>query len=889
MPGSNIPLASAQNSTRGRLKVFFGYAAGVGKTYAMLEAAHQRQTEGWDVLVGAVEDTLPAETARLLAGLEALPMRTLLQHGVTFRELDLEGLIQRRPRLALIDDLAHRNAPGALHPHRYQDVQDLLDAGMDVYTTINAHNLASLSDVVAQITGLPVHETIPDAILDAADEIELVDLPPDELLTRLADGKIAVSEQAARTLRKFFRKGNLTALRELTLRRAAERVDDQMRTYMRARSIAGPWPAAERLLVCLSLNPQAERLIRTTRRLADELNAEWLAVYVNTPANLRQPLEEREQLQAVLSLAEQLGAQTLRVNGKDPAEAIQQTAKAHNVTKIVIGRPPGPRWREALRGSVADELIARSGAIDVLVLGDAAAPEKETRTVLAGLRARQSGWQRYAAGLLLVGLAALLSAALRLYFSPTNLVMFFILAVLVAAVYLGRGPALLASFSGVFVFDYFFVPPYYTFNVADTEYLLTFTVMLAVDLVISQLATRAREQTAAAEQREAETAMLYALSRSLAVVEGLENILDSVTQAAAHMFSAQIWLYLTDESGADLLTYGSPAGEPGAETEQTAARWVLVHGQAAGRGTGTLPGSPARYLPLKTLHAVVGVLCIAPLPGSAADLTETQLRILEAYASQAALAIERAQLEKQARRAQLLQATQQLQSALLNSISHELRTPLVSITGVLNFLDDEAALEEEPARRQMIHTARRDSERLNRLVANLLDMSRLEAGALHVLKEPNDLQDAIGVALNQMEERLEGRPLSVQVNPQLSLVPMDFVLIVHVLVNLLENAHKYSPPGAPLEIRAGPAVGGVLVEVLDRGAGLEPGEEERIFEKFYRGRAGTQTGGTGLGLSICRGIIEAHGGRIWARPRPGGGAAVSFTLPISPEGEALES
>lgn len=869
---------------RGRLKIFLGYAAGVGKTYAMLEAAHQRQAEGWDVLVGTVDTHQRAETEHLLAGLALLPPMTAWKHGVPSSEMDLAGILQRRPRLVLVDELAHSNAAPALHPRRYQDVLDILSAGCDVYTTMNVQHLESLNDVVSQITGMVVYDTVPDSLIDSADEIELVDLPPDELLNRLADGKVYVPEQAARTLRKFFRKGNLTALRELTLRRAAERVDDQMRSYMQTRAIHGPWPAAERLLVCISLNPQAERLIRTTRRLADELNAEWLAVYVDTPANVRQPLEQRERLQDVLTLAEQLGAQVVKVTADRPADAILQVAGQHNVTKIVIGRPPGPRWKEALQRSIVDELIARSGNLDVYVVGGDSAVPPRLPTPRAERNLRNG--LRYPLALLLVGLAALLSTTLHAYFSATNLVMIFILAVLIAAVNLGRGPALLTSITGILVFDFFFVPPYFTLNVADTEYLLTFLVMFAVNMVISQLAVRTREQATAAEQRESETAILYSLSRNLAVTEGLENILKVVVQDVGQTFGREVLIFLPAAASNELLPYG--AAGPIDEREFSAAAWVLEHGKLAGRGTDTLPDLSASYMPLKTVHGVIGVLRVKPLGAAveSARLSPEYTRLLEIFSNQAALAIERAQLEEQARHAQLLQATEQLQSALLNSISHDLRTPLVSITGVLSDLDEESLTNIDPARRQMIHTARSDAERLNRLVGNLLDMSRLEAGAMRILKEPNDMQDAIGVALDELDKRLADRPVTVQVQPGLPLVEMDFVLIVHVLVNLIDNAHKYSPPGAPLEIRAEQRGAEVVVQVLDRGAGIAPEDLEHVFEKFFRGRVPESVSGTGLGLSICRGIVEAHGGRIWAEARPDGGSLLSFCLPLGAPGLA---
>jgi two-component system sensor histidine kinase KdpD len=870
--------AEEQGRQRGRLKIFLGYAAGVGKTYAMLEAAHQRRDEGVDVVVGYVETHGRAETEARLAGLETVPRRVIGYRGVALEEMDLRAVLDRRPQLVLVDELAHTNAPGSLHEKRSQDVLDILQAGISVYTTMNVQHLESLNDVVAQITGITVRETVPDRVIDAADEIELVDLPPDELMQRLNEGKVYVPEQAARAIRLFFRKGNLTALRELTLRRAAERVDNQMRLYMQTRAIPGPWPAAERLLVCIGPTPLAERLVRSARRLADELNAEWLAVHVETPneAGMREAMRDR--VAQSMRLADQLGAKTMVVSGNSVAETILDYAQQNNVTKIIAGKPLRPYWLDLLRGSIVDQLIRKSGLVDVYVVsGSAPQPSPQPRP--EPIRSRKH-WAGYGWTVGLIALATILGRFFYLRIAPTNLVMIYLLVVVISALNFGRGPAVLASILGVLAFDFFLIPPYITFAVSDTQYILTFIALFAVGLVISQLAARAREQADAAQRRQAETAILYNLSRSLAEAGGLDEILKVVIENTSQTFKRDALIFLPEPGQAQRLRqFGSPAGSPLDENEMAVAIWSFEHGEPAGRGTETISASDARYLPLKTANGVVGVLCVKPLEAGQ-RLPPEHLRLLEAFASQAAVAIERARLAEQAQQADLLKATEKLQAALLNSISHDLRTPLVSITGVLTNLEEDGQVMDEDMFRRLVTNARHDADRLNRLVANLLDMSRLEAGALRLKDEANDVQDIIGVALEQLSSRLGDRQVVVAVEAGLPLAQVDFVLIVHVLVNLIDNALKYSSPDAPVEVDARRRDGWVQIVVRDRGVGIPPGDLERVFEKFYRVSNPANVSGTGLGLSISKGIVEAHGGRIWAENRPSGGAAITLSLPL---------
>jgi two-component system sensor histidine kinase KdpD len=870
-----------QQQKRGGLKIFLGYAAGVGKTYAMLEAAHQRKGEGVDVVVGYVETHKRIETEALLNGLELIPRQSISYRSVQIPEMDIDAVLRRKPQLVLVDELAHTNAPGSRHAKRYQDVEELLAAGIDVYTTLNVQHLESLNDVVAQITGTTVRETIPDRVIDEVTDIELVDLPPQELLNRLKEGKVYIPEQAQRAIQKFFRQGNLTALRELSMRRAAERVDDQMLAYMQTEAIPGPWPAGERLLVCISPGALGERLVRTARRLADELKAEWFALYVETPQQARIPQEQRDRVARMLQLAEELGAKSFSLPGESVAETVADYARRHNVTKIIIGKSRHSRWVELLRGSVVDQLIRLSGPIDVYFVNSEA--ETALKQTVEAWKPHPP-WRRYLWGLGLVTSATGLGFLIHPFLSPTNLVIIYLLTVVLAAVFLGRGPAIMVSVLSVVAFDFFFVPPRFTMAVSDTEYLLTFFGLLAVGLVISYLTALVRGQAEAAQRREVQTAALYELGRDLTVTAGLETMAKTVITHINQTFSREAAIFLPE--GDDLKVFATSPGLTPSENELAVANWAFEHGQLAGRGTDTLPDASMRCQPLKTTRGVVGVLGVKP-SSTNAYLTPDQRRTLDAFANQVALAIERARLVEQARQAELLETTEKLQTALLNSISHDLRTPLVSITGALSSLqEDEGTLDAE-TRHSLLDTAHEEAERLNRLVGNLLNITRIESGAMRVVYQPGDIQDVIGSALEEVNERLGDRPIKVNIPEELPFVPMDFVLIVQVLVNLLDNALKYSLPKSTVEINARVSGAFLEVEVADRGIGIPPEDLVRVFDKFYRVQRPDNVNGTGLGLSICKGIVNAHGGFIAAENRPGGGVIVTFGLPVDqPKGNA---
>ena len=874
---AHLPAEDGQD--HGKLKIFLGYAAGVGKTYAMLEAALMRRAEGVDVVAGFVDTHGRSETNALIAQLEIIPRRSVAFRDTTQFDMDIDAILARQPKIVLVDELAHLNIPGARHTHRYQDVLELLSAGIDVYATVNVQHLESLKDVVAHITGLTVHETIPDSVLDESNEIELVDLPINELLDRLEAGKVYLPDPMGPAMQKFFRRGNLTALREIALRRAADRIDAQMRAYMQSHAIAGPWPAGERLLVCISSSPLSERLVRSTRRLATRLNAEWIAAYVETAVESKLSQADRDRVSQTLQLAETLGGQTVRLNGRSVAEAIVNYALSRNVTRIVAGKPLRSRWRELLQGgSIIDQIVRLSQDLDVYIISGATAPTKPpmiaTKSQISAIN-----WRGYGRSIGLVLAATLIGLPLRPSINPTNLVMPYLVAVIIAAAWLSRAPAILASLLSVIAFDLFFVPPYNTFVVDDAEYLLTFAGLLAVGLVISTLTARAREQEIAARRREKQTAALYELSQKLAIAADLHAIAQTAVNHMQETLGNPAALFLLDEDTNNLMLQAKTIEFQLEKDSLPVASWVFRHKQTAGRHTNTLKGVNATYLPLICSGQGIGVLAVE-FSQSESPLTGEQNRLLLSYVNQVALALERARLAAQARQALLLSETEKLQTALLNSISHDLRTPLASITGVLSSLHDDAALLTDTARHELVSTAWEEARRLNRLVGNLLDMTRLESGALKVVCQLSDVEDLVGATLAQMPNRLQGRKLEIEIPPGLPLISIDFTLMVQVLVNLLDNALKYTPPEAPITIQAKQSDNEVILLVKDRGPGLPEAELAHLFDRFFR--LNTEgISGTGLGLSIAKGMVEAHNGRIWAENRNHGGAAFCLALPIA--------
>ncbi len=864
--------ADEARAGRGRLKVFFGAAPGVGKTYAMLEEARARRAEGVDVLAGVVETHGRKETMALLDGLEVLPRRTLEYRGVSLQEFDLDAALARRPGLLLVDELAHTNAPGSRHVRRWQDVEELIDAGIDVYTTLNVQHLESLNDVVARITGVEVRETVPDAVLDAADQIEVADLSPDDLLQRLEAGKVYVPEQARRAIARFFRKGNLIALRELALRRAAERVDAQMRGYMREHGIRDTWPAGDRILVCVGHNPHSARLVRAARRMAAGLRCEWIALHVETPGHERLPARDRDTLVANLHLAEELGALIVTLYGLKATDEILAYARRHNVTRIIVGKPTHPRWRDLLVGSLLEGLVRGSGDIDVYVIsGD----EPEDAPRRAGRREAVAPGQ-YGWAVMVVAACTALNWLVFRHLNITDTAMVYLVGTVLVAARARRGPAVVASVLSIAAFDFFFVPPLFTFTVSDVNYFATFGVMLATTLLISAYTLRIRDQAEAAREREHRTGALYAMSRALAAAGGATALARAARRHIVGTLDADAVILLRAPDGT--LTSADPGEPPLDEKELSVARWVADHGTPAGHATDTLPAARGLYVPLAAPGGVVGVLGLYAKDERRFDHPTTR-QLLDALANQTALAIERAQLAERNAEGRVEMEAERLRTSLLSSLSHDLRTPLGAITGAASSLKGEAGDLSPGARAELLDTILEEASRMNRLIGNLLDMIRLESGSLAVKPDWQPLEEVVGVALIRLDARLKERPVTTSLPPDLPMVAMDGLLIEQVLVNLLENAAKYTPAGTPIELTAVAGEQAVTIAVLDRGPGVPPGEEARIFDKFHHVADGRAAGGIGLGLTICRGIVLAHGGRIWAENREGAGLAVRFTLP----------
>ena len=869
-----------RRAKRGKLTVFFGAAPGVGKTYAMLEAARTERDLRRDVVVGIVETHGRYDTAALTIGLELLPRRRVEYRGVKLEELDLDAALERRPGVILVDELAHTNAPGGRHAKRWQDVEELLDAGIDVYTTVNVQHLESLNDVVAQITGVIVRETVPDRVVEQADEIRLVDLPPAELLERLAEGKVYVPEQARRAMEGFFKKGTLTALRELALRQTAERVDEQMRTERRALGVERAWPVGERILVCVSPSPTSASLIRGARRMAAGLRAEWIALYVETPAALRLTEADRERTAQHLRLAEELGAETVRLTAEHAAEEVIHFARSRNVTKIVVGKPTHPRWRDLIRQSFLDEIVRGTPDIDVHVItGEGREGSTPPAPLPPPAAAPPMRWDGFAAAGLAVTASTMVSSFVFGRSELADVVMVYLLGIVLVAMRFGYAPSIAATVTSVLCFDFFFVPPYLSFTVADLRHVGTFAVMFVVALVISGLTKRIRDQAETARQREDRAARLYAMSRELAGTSSLEEVGRIAQKHLGEAFKAAIGVILPDAAGK--LDLASAEGSLTLERNDAAvADWVWTHGKPAGLGTDTLPSASARFMILRGGRGKVGIVAVRPeRPNAFVDPEQRQL--LETFVTQIASALERVRLGEEARRAAIEAEAERLRSSLLSSVSHDLRTPLGVITGATStLLQDDSRL--DPAvRRELVETAHEEAERLNRLVRNLLDMTRLASGAVRPRKEWHPLDEIVGVALHRLESRLAGREVHVRLPPDLPPVPLDDVLIEQVFINLLENAVKYTPPDSPIDLVADAEPGRVVIEVDDRGPGVPAAERDHIFEKFYRlKREPSHGGGAGLGLAICRGFVEAHGGKIWVEDREGGGSRFRFTLPI---------
>ena len=873
---NDLLAAIQRNQTRrgrGNFKIFFGAVAGVGKTYAMLEGAQQLKYKGVDVIVGWVETHGRAETEALLNTFDVLPRLKLEYHGTTREELDLDAVLARRPKLVLIDDLAHANAPGMRHVKRYQDVLEILEAGIDVWTTVNVQHVESRADTVRQITGVAVSETIPDSLLELADEMELIDLAPEELRKRLFEGKVYTPEQAELAARSFFRTGNLTALREMALRLTAERVDHQLQDYMQIKHIAGPWKSADRLLVAVSPSPLSERLIRWTRRMAYNLEAEWLAVYVDSPHLLTD--DDKARLAHNLALARQLGGEVISTTGQDVIEALMRIARQRNVTQIVIGKPAHSRLQDLLRGgSIVNRLVRASGDIDVYVVtGDPSESVPQPR--LPHPESHSKGHQ-YAIGTVIILLVTLLNLLMLPVIGYQAVGLTGLLAVLLIAAYIGRGPALLAAALSAISWDMLFIPPRFTITITRLEDIIVLGLYFFIAIFTGNLTARIRAQQRQARGYAEHTLALYTLARETATAVDMDSILATVIAQIGRVFDAEAAIFLRTPANR-LAEQPHPSSTLAINAREfSVAAWVLEYRKPAGRFTETLAAAEAKYLPLLTPGETVGVLAVRARKNE--PLTVDEEALLDTFARQVALIIERELLDEAAEQSAMLRESERLYSTLLNSISHELRTPIATIVGAASSLTDPNV--NAAAHGALISDIQTAAERLNQLVANLLDMTRLESGRLKLKLEWCDIGDLIDVAVSTTAPRLTGHPLTLSLAPDLPLLQTDFVLMEQVLVNLLDNVARYTPPGTPVLIGTALEDSVISIAVADEGPGLPPEDLERVFDKFYR-VPGSAAGGTGLGLSICRGLVSAHGGTLEASNRPGGGAQFTIRLPVT--------
>jgi two-component system sensor histidine kinase KdpD len=892
-PEALLETARREEGGGGRLKIFLGAAPGVGKTYEMLQSAHAKLKAGIDVVVGVVETHGRLETQALLHGLDVLPRKHLTYKGQILDEMDLDALLARRPKIAIVDELAHTNVPGSRHPKRYLDIEELLDHGIDVYTAVNIQHIESLNDVVAQITRVRVRETVPDSIINRADDIELVDLTPNDLIQRLKEGKVYVPKQAERALDHYFSAGNLTALRELALRRTAERVDEQLLNHMQANAISGPWAAGERILVCVSEDPTAAGLVRYTKRLADRLHAPWTAIYIESRRSLQLGDRERDRLAATLRLAETLGAEVLTIPAVERriADDILGFARANNVTQIITGKSTRSWWFELMRGSVVHDLVRRAGHIGVHII----AGEKITHesglaaTVQTAPRSGQFDPASYAMSLLFV-VAGLGAGLLVLpFFGVENVDLVFLTAVVSVAVRYGLWPSMLASVAASLCYNFFFLPPTYTFTITEPTNIAAFFFFMLIAIVVSNVAARVRTQAVAATDRARTTEYLYSFSRKLAGTATLDDVLWATAYQTALMLKVRV-VILLPEDGLLTVKSGYPPEDELDQADLAAANWTWSNDRPAGRGSDTLPGAKRLFLPMRTGRGPIGVVGIDD-DRSGPILTPDQTRLLDALMDQGALAIERVRLAEDIDQVKRTVETDRLRSALLTSISHDLKTPLSSVLGSASALRDFATRLSEVEKGDLLATIIDESERLNRFIANLLDMTKLESGAVVPNSARHDLGEVVGSALRRAGKILAQHCVELELQPDLPMLELDAVLFEQVLFNLLDNAAKYAPDGSTVRVQGWREASRVCLQVLDEGDGIPANDMENIFDKFYRAQKGDHVrAGTGLGLAISRGFVEAMHGTILAANRTDrSGAVLTIKLPVPPQTKKLDT
>ncbi|MDE2448909.1 MAG: sensor histidine kinase KdpD [Gammaproteobacteria bacterium] len=875
--------AEEARARRGRLRIFFGASAGVGKTYSMLEAARAAGAAGTEVVIGYLEPHGRVETERLAEGLERLPTLPISYRGIVRQEFNLDAALTRHPTVLLVDELAHSNLtagePPPRHPKRWQDVQELLEAGISVWTTVNVQHLESLNDLVYQTTGVRQRETLPDSVFDEADDIELIDLPPDDLLARLHAGKVYIADEVATAVERFFRKPNLMALREIALRRVADRVEAASRALQPERTRARI--AGDRLIVAVGPDAQAEQLVRAGKRMADALDARWTVVYVETLRLLHLSDADRNRRISVLRLAESLGAETVTLDGPSAAAALIEYAQTRSATRVLVGAPKRRGWRAWLRPSTATQLLHQARGFDVVVIApaDVSMPARRPAAPPGGAQdtpARSVSWDRYGWGLGISALCTLLTLAMYPHFELSNLAMVYLLGVTVAGLRLGRGPSALTAVLNVACFDFFCVPPRFTFAVSDAQYLVTFGAMLTIALVIATLTASVRQQTRVAGARERRTAALYAMSRELAVTRGIENMARVAVRHVAEVFLCKAVVLLPDASGKLHYPREHALESSLRRADLAVAQWVADHCRRAGLGSDTLPAAPALYVPLG--DAPRGVLAVLPVNPRRVLLPE-QSHLLDTFAGQIGLSLERARLAEVAEASTLAAERETLRNTLLASISHDLRTPLAVMAGAGSTLAERGATLDEPTRTSLARSIETKALEMSELVSNVLDLMRFQSGQVPLRRDWESIEDLAGAALHRLEERLKDHPVELTTWPDLPPVYVDAGLIVQLFANLLDNLAKYTPPGTHATIGAIPEGDFVRVVVEDRGPGFPPGDPALLFEKFQRGSDEGAVAGAGLGLAICRAIARAHGGEIEARRRDGGGARFDITLP----------
>jgi len=876
-PKPETLLAQAEEEERrkklGKLKIFFGAAPGVGKTHSMLSEALAKRAEGLDVVIGVVESHERAEIKELIKKFEVIPRFTLEYRGKQLQEFDLDSAIKRAPALMLVDEMAHTNIPGVRHSKRWQDINELLERGITVYTTLNVQHIESLNDVIKQITGITVHETVPDSILETADSIELVDLPPEDLLKRLAEGKIYIPRQAELAVRHFFRKSNLSALRELALRFTAERVNAQVQSERRDLAEQDIWPTSERILVCLDHTPFSIKLIRTAKRMSASFRTEWQAVYVDSP-RIHISEEERQNAIQNLRFAEQMGAETSILMGYDIVDEIIQFAKTHNITKLIIGKMVRPRWHQFLFKDLSDQLIRNSGSIDVYIITtEKSQPHVKRESTPV---ARPLAWKEYTIGIVTSIVATILTLFIYPFTKQTNIILIYLLSMIFVATRGNLAASILTFMLSFFAYVLIFAKEPFFVVITSTEFIVIWSISFIVTYFITQLALLAKHQLKTTQLQERRNYTLYHLSRALASHRGDESLLQVAAQHIADVFESKVFILTPDPSG-HLIARTTQGDVIDLDMkERSIAQWAFDLGQMAGLGTTTLPFTPALYYPLRGSSGKIAMLRIQP-NNPKSFIAPEQLHLLETCARQATLAIEVDRLQEEVRKSELEIEVNGLRSILLTSISNELQIPLSDIQKILKRIIQNLS---QINLQESADTIQKYTDQLNRLIEHLVQTLQLEAGVIELKKEPYSLEKIIKSALNKSSNIIKNKPLFLHIPGDLPLIPCDKNLIMKVIVNLIENAVKYTSIETPLDVLAKLKDHWVTVSIADKGDGILSEDVERIFDKFYRGQIPPKNTGAGLGLFICRSIVQLHGGKIWAESRPGGGTVFTFVLPL---------